>query len=40
MESYFTEMPKLMEQAARNSASLWSVVMETAKTQPQTAAKN
>ena len=41
MESYFAEMPKLMEQAARNSASLWTAVMETAKTQPsQAAAKN
>ncbi len=40
MESYFAEMPKLMEQAARNSASLWTTVMETAKPEPQAATKS
>ncbi len=39
MESYFAEMPRLMEQAARNSASLWTAAMESAKAMRETASR-
>ncbi len=38
MESYMAEMPKLMEQTVRNTASLWAAAVEPGETGPQAGA--
>ncbi len=38
-EADLAEMPKLMEQAGRNSRTMWTTLFEAAKTLPQAGAK-